>query len=452
MTEGNKLVPILDIPAYDPGMHFKEIAKVLANLLKNAEPPQITIGIFGGYGSGKTTLMRAIEKELGDEQITVRFNAWRYDHEDHLFLPFLAALVRNEKIIEDAPTVVKKCSSALKGIIRGLSIKSVIEFSVKDALEAEKEFLKGDVEKILCGYTDVYNELEKIPFEKGGEGIQERIVIFVDDLDRCVPDKAFALLESLKSFMDIEGFIFVLGLDPRAVETYLLEKYKQGFCVTPEEYLEKMIQIPIHLPRPTKDDVVREIGRLANWAKAVLEEAGDLKKFLPCNIRQVKRILNIHQAIMAADESPKSNKVDEKKQNINSKVLLGLLIIELRWPLAYWALYSFLDVFEDIFNYCYNAAKDTEGSIPVIMKNNPKAMAELKDEEFARIYEIVLESLHDSIEEARPYLERMGWPIYIESKLKREDEDFENSVMEKAKPLGYRIEIQPELKSETKND
>ncbi len=85
-------------------MGFEDYAKRLADLLSDAEPPQLTVGIFGDYGSGKTTLMRAIEASLESHRdpslVTVWFNAWRFDHEEHLLIPFLATLARQDQLAQ----------------------------------------------------------------------------------------------------------------------------------------------------------------------------------------------------------------------------------------------------------------------------------------------------------------------------------------------------------------
>ena len=80
---------VLDIPAKKPALRFDQIARALATIVKTS-PPQFAVGIFGGWGSGKSTLMNAIHRDLtGPETIVVEFNAWRYEREPHLIVPLL---------------------------------------------------------------------------------------------------------------------------------------------------------------------------------------------------------------------------------------------------------------------------------------------------------------------------------------------------------------------------
>jgi len=413
------LVPIVDIPSENPEANFKKYAAVLSNFLNNANPPQVTIGIFGGYGSGKTTLMNAIAAELRKisepkSLLIVGFNAWRHDHEEYLFLPLLAAI---HKHIQDDSSVSKHVRSAFLGFVQGVSLKfSNFEISANKLVESVNALLKDNFSKVLGDYIDVYDELGRVSLDEKNS-VKRRVVVFIDDLDRCIPEKAFVLLEALKSFMDLRGFMFVLGLDPRAIETYITRKYGKEF-VKPEEYLQKMFQVPFHLPRPTEKSMrVILTGLLgehgSKWAHNIrqeLEEKGGLVDFFPRNIRQAKRILNMHQAILLAHDRLK----------LKPELLLALLIVQVRWPLAYWLLQSFQEDFHEILNACHS--NDLDNRVPENILNNASAMAVLRDGGFYRLYKrFILEKAGLTFEGIMPYLELMGWPVDIEAKWNRKE-------------------------------
>ena len=71
---------LLDTPAEDPGLGFAGYASALAEIVAHSKA-EFAVGIFGSWGSGKTTLMRAIEKRLVKDSsvVTVWFTAWRYE-------------------------------------------------------------------------------------------------------------------------------------------------------------------------------------------------------------------------------------------------------------------------------------------------------------------------------------------------------------------------------------
>jgi len=433
MSASMLLSPILDNAAISPGLAFDELARVLGELIVNAAGGQLTVGIFGGYGSGKTTLMRAIKNcvERRDDRslLSVEFNAWRHDHEPRLFLPFLSAIYGHEQIGK-TPTLADQVVAAARAFVRGVSFEMTVgiakmSFAGDKTAEAEEKSLKGDAEGVLKGYTDVHRSLCNLTLDQETKAVIRRIVVFIDDLDRCVPQKAFALLEALKSFMDIPGFIFVLGLDPRAIETYLPGKYGRHLYVTPEEYLEKLVQIPIHLPRVTSEGITTEMTRLfeaplSAWATAVLNDVKDMEKFLPCNLRQLKRMLNVHGVLMAANEKSIEEKRDETMTRLNSKALLAILTIQLRWPFAYWAIHRLKEDFDGM----YGKLRATQEQSDRDALGLPgKVVTQLRNDDFDHVYKILSGALQNMPGAIRGYLERLGWPISIESRLSAEFQD-----------------------------
>lgn len=407
-----KPIPILDIPCLSPQLNFETYAEVIAWLLTNANPPQMTVGIFGGYGSGKTTLMNAIARALQritnqESLLMVSFNAWRHEHEEHLFLPLLKVIHQNA---QGDPSVRECVLTALLAFIRGMSLKfSNVEILAHKVTESVDALLGDNLSRVLMDYTDIYDALGRLPLNE--EGIVERsIVVFIDDLDRCLPHKAFALLEALKSFMDTRGFMFVLGLDPRAVKSYITAKYGKDF-VQPEEYLQKMFQVPFHLPRPTTTDVCRTLADLLkkrgdSWAHGIqlqLQNNDELMAFLPRNIRQVKRILNMHQVITHAHG------------RLNARLLLGLLIVQVRWPLAYRLLQSFPQNFHGVLSACYQG---NLRRVPEEIQKSHEAMATFRDHELFHLFDklILEETGHHTVDGILPYLELMGWPVDIKAK------------------------------------
>ena len=56
---------------------------------------------------------------------------------------------------------------------------------------------------------------------------ENRLVVFIDDLDRCMPEKAIEVLEAIKLFLDVQGCIFVLGLDQEVIARGIELKYRE---------------------------------------------------------------------------------------------------------------------------------------------------------------------------------------------------------------------------------
>ncbi len=162
---------------------------------------------------------------------------------------------------------------------RKMSIFGVdMELDIQKALDKEKDYLADsagvdrpvDFDSI---YFDLHEQMEQITGRSNNDaGVKLNLLFLIDDLDRCLPEKAVQVMESVKLFLDARGCAFVLALDEEVVERGIMHRYRdylfQGggglqksgdesvenqltqLPITGAEYLEKIIQLPIHLPRP----------------------------------------------------------------------------------------------------------------------------------------------------------------------------------------------------------
>ena len=255
-----------------------------------------TIGVFGDWGTGKTSLMRLIQRKLDDyeeeEVITVWFEAWRYAREEHLIIPLVSTIIgevekRSNKSNE--PSRYKKVLNALRSVVYGISFKAKfgltdansVEFnaSIKDMVEREEQLTKEETEDILIEqslYFDAYDALSKLSADEN----PAKIILLIDDLDRCLPNVAIRLLEGIKLVFAQQGFVFVLGISRRVFDGYLRKIY-DDFGMSDfkaQEYLEKIIQLPFAIPPHS--------ARMESFASSLLEQleeddAKNLEETLP---------------------------------------------------------------------------------------------------------------------------------------------------------------------------
>ena len=121
---------------------------------------------------------------------------------------------------------------------------------------SQRESLYFDVRTALSALTE-------------GNTPKLRLVVLIDDLDRCLPEKAIQVLESVKLFLNVPGFSFVLAVDDEVVERGIAHRYRaylpvgaDGAAMTAApisgaEYLEKIVHLPVHLQRWTRDEAGR---------------------------------------------------------------------------------------------------------------------------------------------------------------------------------------------------
>lgn len=336
---------------YD-GLDFDKYANVLGQVAIDTPGP-FTIGVFGEWGTGKTSLLQMIKNdlELKDQGkhdiITVWFNAWKYENEEMPIIPLIATIVNEvensknfkEKLKDRSKTLLK----GLKAVVYGLSLKTKINiptiaeiegsFTTKEVFERwDQEHANPILDKSI--YYDAFKLLSNIKLLTN-----TRIIVFIDDLDRCMPNKAIKLLESIKLVLSQKGFIYYLGVSRRVLEGYLEHKYANDFGITNfkgQSYLDKIIQLPFSIPTH-KDRMVEFweeiIKRLPQKDRRTFKELSQIIEFASGSIpRNVIRFINnllvdraIYRAIVSDGNIPLSFFAISRS-------------IQQRWPLIYNAI------------------------------------------------------------------------------------------------------------------
>jgi hypothetical protein len=314
---------LLDDPAANPCLGFEGYASALADVVLTSTP-RFAIGIFGSWGSGKTTLMRAISEKLRgrEDVVTVWFNAWRYEREPHLIVPLLDVL--RESLDECAKMqpaeqagrtreAAKAVARAGKALLAGVTLSASL-VGVKAQLDLSKMMDKladdsqdGNITEPLSFYHSGFVMLREAISTFSQSGVS-RIVVFIDDLDRCLPSNALEVLESMKLFFDMSGFVFIAGLDRTIVERAVTLKYQlagdtESPILTGANYLKKIFQIPFALPRISTSQLDEYLEGIATHAALVPAQQEDFDtnvrqhlEFLSgeesVNPREVKRLIN----------------------------------------------------------------------------------------------------------------------------------------------------------------
>jgi hypothetical protein len=188
------------------------------------------------------------------------------------------------------------------------------------------------------------------------EGQEYRIVIFIDDLDRCSPNKALEVLESIKLFLDIEGFAFVIGLSHKTVTQLITQAY-QTTGVKGEDYIKKIIQIPIKIPSWSDDNIIdlidNQISANLNeeYTKFLRQNSTMIAKVVEYNPRQLKRFIN---NVIIAFETFASNK---NSQQIKFDEIFLVKILKKEWPDFYSEFIKSRD-FREIIKWLVEQPKD----------------------------------------------------------------------------------------------
>lgn len=292
-----------------PTHDFISLSKTISNLIRNSTP-HFTIGIYGEWGTGKTTLMKSIEANLhstdsyegGQKILPIWFNAWKYEREDSLATVSLLktvgyAMAGHQRFDTLSKTIFKGLTIVSKDMMQQIAMQVV---SKQNTIDDEEIDQKMDYLNKLYRDSVYYEGLDKIKAEM--RSIREkdtecRVVIFIDDLDRCSPNKALEVLESIKLFLDLEGFVFVIGLSHKTV-TQLITRAYETTGIKGEDYIKKIIQIPIKIPSWSKESIIDLIEnsitpRLnSDYTKFLSQNSAMIAKVIDYNPRQLKRFIN----------------------------------------------------------------------------------------------------------------------------------------------------------------
>jgi formylglycine-generating enzyme required for sulfatase activity len=325
-----------DLPTDRDMLDFTPYVETLVDVCKTASTP-LTIGVFGTWGSGKTSLLRMVKKGLPQNYTVAWFDAWKYDNEETLWRAFLLTVLlaveeksgETEELktlktmlyrgleLEKAGGVTidlaKLGAKVAQGAVQiGLSFIPPLAQLTKLVEELQKAGLQNvgeeSVDAIRCERTKIYIEqvrsLEQFQ-EKFRTLIRSyvapgRLVVFVDDLDRCLPEKAIEVLEAIKLFVDAPGCVFLLGLDQEVIARGVEIRYKEfnkaedGGVNNPidgAKYLEKIIQLPFQIPPIESTDMGDFVSGLVEaWPRAECPVV--FARGLGENPRQVKRTVN----------------------------------------------------------------------------------------------------------------------------------------------------------------
>lgn len=292
----------------DDQLEFNAYAKVLAySIIESYEP--IAIGIFAGWGLGKTSLMNLIRQNVeefsdakGQEAdiITVWFNSWKYESENYPIISLCAAIISQLKSVNKNDDRLNRLIAGIKKIVHGITIKSKIDltnlvsFETNVSLDQLEKDCSAKIEALLEDSL-YYNAFEALS-NATRNCDRVKIIVFIDDLDRCSPTRAISLLENIKLIFNQPNFRFVFGLDRRTVSSYLNKKYDFDESMG-NAYLEKIFQVSFIIPDYS--------GRIEKYASELIKSyfgiqvVNEFKPIFPLianlcenNPRRVKRLLN----------------------------------------------------------------------------------------------------------------------------------------------------------------
>ena len=351
---------LTDDTVIDPILDFNLYSNAIVNIIKNSHP-KFSIGVFGDWGTGKTTLINSVDKALqtGRDLVKIRLEASRYKREMFPLVSLLKSIaytLPDEKEFENlklkleisAINFLKRTPDILTSIIsKYASEEDEISHEMINTFKKElnsKIQLIAELDRDSI-YFDGFREINKEIKNLRKDNPAFRIVIFVDDLDKCSPGKAFEILEMIRVFHDIEGFIYVIGLSHDMI-VKLSKVGNSESSIDGERYIKKLIQVPITLPKWSNQDIIKLVkdlikkGMIHDKFKDVVDKNIELISVaIDNNPREIKRFLNNFFVACEIFSGKKNFEAKELifsgKKNFEAKELLVVQAVHLRWNKFY---------------------------------------------------------------------------------------------------------------------
>jgi len=322
-------------------------------VLSYTEKESIVVGLFGEWGSGKTSIINMmlehienVSKEKNNEKpIIFRFNPWNFSDQNQLISLFFTQMSITLGR-QDYSENIKKTGEKLETYSKLFSLLKIIPVinTIAELLENSGDALKslGDIKSHdLDSLKEELNEL--LSKQK------QKILIIIDDIDRLNNTEIRQIFQLVKSLGDFPNTIYLLSFDKEVV-IKALEKVQEGSGTA---YLEKVVQIPFEIPAISEQDVnhllLKELNELLrDFPENRFDEKhwnhvfhGGFKYFFR-NIRDVTRYINSLKFSFGL-----------VKDEVNFVDYLAITAIQVFMPEVYYGIRDNKEVFIGVHNQYY---------------------------------------------------------------------------------------------------
>lgn len=275
---------------------YRHLVDIIVELSQDHHMLPASIGVFGDWGSGKSSILKMVSSKLilNRKNLVINFNGWTFEGYDDaksaLMETILDRISRQTKISVKAKKILIRLFKRVKwlrllktslkisvgaavagpagaAIFAGMEFKDIVE-NAKEAFadisdDAVEDYLRKESDSKLL--SKGISEFRQEFWELIKETEIETLIVIIDDLDRCLPDTIIETLEAIKLFLFVENSAFILGADERLIEYAVRcrfpelpgEKVEVG-----RDYLEKLIQYPIRIPALGQSEIETYIAML----------------------------------------------------------------------------------------------------------------------------------------------------------------------------------------------
>jgi hypothetical protein len=326
-------------------LKVEKYSLALSNFIIRSDTP-ITVGLQGEWGTGKTSLMSLLLEDFNEKNIACSWvNTWEYSlfrNANETTPGVLRGMLEKLKesckkrgiwtLKDDTEEKFKSAARFLGGLANQIVAKQT-GIDVKDASAGigSNQKATAEVAEIKALIKDLIKDLINDP-----KNPIEKVVFFVDDLDRIPPGDAVEVLEALKNIFDIPNCVFILAIDYDIVVKGLESKFGPKTDENEREFrsfFDKIIQVPFSMPTGTYDVENFLVEKLKDLGTIIQEEEKELyvkavKYSIGYNPRSLKRYLNAFSLINHLKEI----ELDDEQPKGDDFMLFAVLGIQISYP------------------------------------------------------------------------------------------------------------------------
>lgn len=266
------------------------IAGTIINIILDGDDRPLTVGVHGYWGAGKSSVLEMIAARFpgqDDKTLIIRFNGWQFQGFEDAKIALIEGVVQDliasrsflTNSTEQVKNILKRIDwlkaarrvggfafNAMTGVPSPDQVSDILGFIgskvsgasallTKDnalvALDEAKTYWKesSDVPSVPVAIREFHQAFADLLAKAG----IEKLVVLVDDLDRCLPETAIQTLEAIRLFIMLPKTAFVIGADENMIQYAVTQHFPdlpEGPIASeyPRAYLEKLIQIPFRIP------------------------------------------------------------------------------------------------------------------------------------------------------------------------------------------------------------
>lgn len=229
-------------------------SRIADTIAGRADPSSIVIGLYGPWGDGKTSVLEMMDEALKGHShvVSIKFNPWHFQSEELLLRGFFSTLA--DALGKSLPTKKEKVGETIQryGDLLSLASVSMAGGIVEVNAGAAAKGLGASLSTVEL--IELKRRLEVILDESG-----KRVAVLVDDIDRLDRQETHAIFKLVKLSANFRHISYVLAFDDAVVAAALGERYGAGGQEAGRAFLEKIIQVPLHLP-PADEIALRHLA------------------------------------------------------------------------------------------------------------------------------------------------------------------------------------------------